>query len=228
MRHRDQSADRRRPDSGRRRPGGSPTPFTSGWRSTSKASSSTAPWQIICCRPRSKCRGSKSSTTSRPRRTTSWASRAWAKPVRFPSAHCSPRRSRTRWSCPRAASRSLRYRSTPATYGSLLDERAGHLATANEFDAPLAEHIREAVDSYTAAANKKPGDFLLDGRHGRDRRMTTRQYAGWPAKGLPALASSFFGTHSLGRTKATLICRHTANSGSTALLRAREDRERDA
>jgi carbon-monoxide dehydrogenase large subunit len=34
-------------------------------------------------RPHRKCRRSKSSTTSRPHRTTSWASRGWVRPVPF-------------------------------------------------------------------------------------------------------------------------------------------------
>jgi hypothetical protein len=45
----------------------------------------------------------------------------------IPVGRCSPKRSRTRWSCPRAASTSSRSRSTPATCGSLPDEPAAGL-----------------------------------------------------------------------------------------------------
>ena len=38
----------------------------------------------------------------------------------------------------------------------------------------MTEQTREAVDSYIAAANKKPGEFLFDGRRGRDRPIKTR------------------------------------------------------
>jgi integrase len=41
----------------------------------------------------------------------------------------------------------------------------------------MTEQTREAVDSYIIAANKKPGEFLFGGRRGRDRPITTRQYA---------------------------------------------------
>src|SRR6266481_9068567 len=41
----------------------------------------------------------------------------------------------------------------------------------------MTEQTREAVDSYIATANKKLGDFLFGGRRGRDRPITTRQYA---------------------------------------------------
>jgi hypothetical protein len=41
----------------------------------------------------------------------------------------------------------------------------------------MTEQTQEAVDSYIAAANKKPGEFLFGGRRGPDRPITTRQYA---------------------------------------------------
>ncbi len=47
---------------------------------------------------------------SRRRRSIRSASRAWARPARFPAARCSRRRSRTRSTSPRAASRSARFR----------------------------------------------------------------------------------------------------------------------
>ena len=84
----------------------------------------------------------------------------------------------------------------------------------------LTEQTREAVDQYIRAADKKPGQFLFASRRHRDRRLTTRQYArlvsGWVASiGLDA---SFFGTHSLRRTKATLIYRRTGNLRAVQLL----------
>jgi integrase len=41
----------------------------------------------------------------------------------------------------------------------------------------LSEQIRQAVDDYLKAANKKPGEFLFTRRSGAERGMTTRQYA---------------------------------------------------
>jgi hypothetical protein len=43
----------------------------------------------------------------------------------------------------------------------------------------MTEQTREAVDSYIGGASTKPGEFLFGGRRGRDRPITTRQYAGW-------------------------------------------------
>jgi integrase len=70
------------------------------------------------------------------------------------------------------------------------------------------------------AANKKPGEFLFTGRCGPERSMTTRQYAhlvsGWI--GSVGLDPRLFGTHSLRRTKATLIYRRTGNLRAVQLL----------
>jgi integrase len=69
-------------------------------------------------------------------------------------------------------------------------------------------------------ANKKPGEFLFGARRGQDRPITTRQYARlvgqWTAS--VGLDPSFFGTHSLRRTKATLIYRRTGNLRAVQLL----------
>lgn len=67
---------------------------------------------------------------------------------------------------------------------------------------------------------KKPGDYLFPNRRFPGRPLTTRQYArlvsGWVARiGLDA---SFYGTHSLRRPKATLICRRTGNLVAVQLL----------
>jgi integrase len=41
----------------------------------------------------------------------------------------------------------------------------------------MTEQTREAVDSYIGATRKKPSELLFSGRRGRDRPITTRQYA---------------------------------------------------
>jgi integrase len=73
----------------------------------------------------------------------------------------------------------------------------------------LTEQTREAIDDHIKAADKKPGEFLFASRRNRDRCITTRQYArlvsGWISS--IGLDPRFFGTHSLRRTKATLIYR---------------------
>ena len=84
----------------------------------------------------------------------------------------------------------------------------------------LTEQTRQAVDDFIKAASKKPGEFLFSGRRGHNRCMTTRQYArlvsSWVA--TIGLDPHFFGTHSLRRTKATLIYRRTDNLRAVQLL----------
>jgi integrase len=84
----------------------------------------------------------------------------------------------------------------------------------------LTEQTRQAIDDYVRAAGKKSGEFLFPGRCGPGRGMTTGQYArlvsGWIASiGLDPI---LFGTHSLRRTKATLIYRRTGNLRAVQLL----------
>ena len=84
----------------------------------------------------------------------------------------------------------------------------------------MTEQTRQAVDDYIKAAGKKPGEFLFSGRGDHHRCMTTRQYArlvsSWIAR--IGLDPHFFGTHSLRRTKATLIYRRTGNLRAVQLL----------
>jgi integrase len=77
----------------------------------------------------------------------------------------------------------------------------------------LSEQTRQAVDDYLKATGKRPGEFLFTGRRRPDRSMTTRQYAGLVSEwiGSVGLDPRHFGTHSLRRTKATLIYRQTGN-----------------
>jgi integrase len=84
----------------------------------------------------------------------------------------------------------------------------------------LSEQTRQAVDDYLKAANKRPGEFLFTGRRGSNRSMTTRQYARLVSEwiGSVGLDSRLLGTHSLRRTKATLIYRRTGNLRAVQLL----------
>jgi len=84
----------------------------------------------------------------------------------------------------------------------------------------MTEQTREAIENYLAAARKKPGEFLFGGRRGRDRPITTRQYARLVGQWIAGIGLDprFFGTHSLRRTKATLIYRRTGNLRAVQLL----------
>ena len=84
----------------------------------------------------------------------------------------------------------------------------------------LSEQTRQAVDDYLKATAKRPGEFLFTGRRDTGRNITTRQYARLVSDwiGSVGLDPRLFGTHSLRRTKATLIYRRTGNLRAVQLL----------
>jgi integrase len=84
----------------------------------------------------------------------------------------------------------------------------------------LTDQTREAVDDYLRAAGKKPGEFLFTGRRGMGQCMTPRQYARLVSRWVASIGldAKLFGTHSLRRTKATLIYRRTGNLRAVQLL----------
>jgi len=84
----------------------------------------------------------------------------------------------------------------------------------------LTDQTREAIDDYLRAANKKPGEFLFTGRRSVGQCMTTRQYARRVSQWFASIGldPKLFGTHSLRRTKATLIYRRTGNLRAVQLL----------
>ena len=84
----------------------------------------------------------------------------------------------------------------------------------------ITEQTRQTVDDYLKATGKAPGDFLFTGRRGRERCLTTRQYARLLSEWIAGIGldSSLFGTHSIRRTKATLIYRRTGNLRAVQLL----------
>jgi integrase len=83
----------------------------------------------------------------------------------------------------------------------------------------LTEQTRQSIDDYLALVRRSPGDYLFAGRRG-DRCLTTRQYARLVSNwvGSIGLDPLLFGTHSLRRTKATLIYRRTGNLRAVQLL----------
>lgn len=84
----------------------------------------------------------------------------------------------------------------------------------------LTEVTRQALDEYLRGRGRKPGEYLFPGRSGTEHPLTTRQYArlvaGWVSEiGLDPLK---FATHSMRRTKVTLIYRRTGNLRAAQLL----------
>ncbi|WP_407120137.1 tyrosine-type recombinase/integrase [Bradyrhizobium sp. STM 3561] len=83
----------------------------------------------------------------------------------------------------------------------------------------LTESTRQAIDDYLRLTGKKSGEYLFTGRR-LNGPMTTRQYARLLSRWLAdiGLDPHLFGTHSLRRTKATLIYRRTGNLRAVQLL----------
>ena len=83
----------------------------------------------------------------------------------------------------------------------------------------ITEQTRQAVDDLLAALRSEPRDYLFRGQR-RGGHLTTRQYARLLSEWLSmiGLDPSLFGTHSLRRTKATLIYRKTGNLRAVQLL----------
>ena len=84
----------------------------------------------------------------------------------------------------------------------------------------ITDQTRQAIDDYLKIKPKKSGDFLFPGRAGKNRCLTTRQYSRLVSQWveLIGLDPLMFGTHSLRRTKATLIYRKTGNLRAVQLL----------
>src|SRR4051812_3909120 len=84
----------------------------------------------------------------------------------------------------------------------------------------LTEQTRQAVDDYLKATGKVPGEFLFTGRRRAGEAMTTRQYARLVAEWIAGIGLDphIFSTHSLRRTKVTLIYRRTGNLRAVQLL----------
>jgi integrase len=84
----------------------------------------------------------------------------------------------------------------------------------------LTEQTRESLDAYLRSSGRKPGQVLFPGRGGPDRSLTTRQYARLVERWVASIGLDprKFATHSMRRTKATLIYRRTGNLRVVQLL----------
>jgi len=84
----------------------------------------------------------------------------------------------------------------------------------------LTEQTRQAVDDHIRTTSKKPGEFMFTACREQKRRMTTRQYSRLLSEWIASIGLDphLFGTHSLRRTKATLIYRRTGNLRAVQLL----------
>ncbi|MGD8570513.1 MAG: tyrosine-type recombinase/integrase [Gammaproteobacteria bacterium] len=84
----------------------------------------------------------------------------------------------------------------------------------------LTEQTRNAIGAWIEQANLHHNDFLFPSRNTRSPHITTHQYSrivkSWVS--LIGLEPNTYGTHSLRRTKATLIYRRTKNLRAVQLL----------
>ena len=84
----------------------------------------------------------------------------------------------------------------------------------------VTKQTRDAIEAWCAYKELRPHDWVFPSRKDKTRHLSTRQYAriveGWVASiGLPG---SSYATHSMRRTKATLIYRKTGNLRAVQLL----------
>ena len=83
----------------------------------------------------------------------------------------------------------------------------------------ITEPAREAVAAWMSRAELRGGGYLFPGRQ-KEAHLSLRQYArlvkGWVA--CVGLDPTRYGTHSLRRTKATLIYKRTKNIRAIQLL----------
>ncbi len=84
----------------------------------------------------------------------------------------------------------------------------------------ITEQTRQAVDDHLASSGKKIGDFMFTGRRNQIGPLTTRQYARLLSEWIAGIGldPALYGTHSIRRTKATLIYRRTGNLRAVQLL----------
>ena len=84
----------------------------------------------------------------------------------------------------------------------------------------LSEQTREAVAAWIAKAQLRLGDYLFPSRTRRSPHISTRQYARIVGQRVSSIGldSTAYGTHTMRRTKATLIYRRTKNLRAVQLL----------
>ncbi len=92
--------------------------------------------------------------------------------------------------------------------------------TAHPVKFELTDQTREAVEAWIDQAQLTSGQFLFPSRRHQSPHISTRQYArivkGWVT--LAGLNPRDYGTHTLRRTKATLIYQRTKNLRAVQLL----------
>jgi integrase len=84
----------------------------------------------------------------------------------------------------------------------------------------IAEHTRNAVECWIARKDLRPSDYIFPSRKNPSSHLSKRQYArivDYWVEGI-GLDPALYGTHSLRRTKASLIYRKTKNLRAVQIL----------
>lgn len=84
----------------------------------------------------------------------------------------------------------------------------------------LTEPTRSAVSAWVEKANLRPEHYLFPSRLAKSPHVSTRQYARIVHQWVSAIGldSTVYGTHTMRRTKATLIYKRTKNLRAVQLL----------
>jgi integrase len=116
----------------------------------------------------------------------------------------------------------VKLRVTDVAHGSRVMRRATVMQqkTHQRVQFEITEDTREAISSWIDKARQRPTDYLFASRVRGAAHISTRQYARivhhWVD--LVGLDGSDYGTHSLRRTKASLIYQRTKNLRAVQLL----------
>jgi integrase len=84
----------------------------------------------------------------------------------------------------------------------------------------IGDTARESLRAWLASRGGRPEEFLFPSRIDRDDHISTRQYARLVDEWVAAIGldPALFGTHSLRRTKASLIYKRTGNLRAVQIL----------
>jgi len=99
-----------------------------------------------------------------------------------------------------------------------LADRLRELALFNQFE--ITEQTRESLTTWISRASRRTEDYLFPSRLRASPHLSTRQYARIVRRWVReiGLNPAAYGTHTLRRTKATLIYRRTKNLRAVQLL----------
>lgn len=116
----------------------------------------------------------------------------------------------------------VKIRVSDVTHGSRVMPRASVIQqkTRQRVQFEITEETRDAVAAWMQKANLRASDYLFASRSRKSQHLSTRQYSrivhGWI--GQIGLDPCDYGTHSLRRTKASLIYQRTKNLRAVQLL----------